>query len=258
MTVVYLSQVVVTPLYLLHWHKQERGDRAECIKGWILFSKYHPFPVYWTITFEFMNKILAEIRIDNIFTSNIFISKLPREQIRKQSFDNDMSDTMFRQRFAWYQDFIAFYMLRDYQSYWVKIAISESLELDYFIANAKKLRRDIPANVILLPFQTAESEKVYVFGDDDITASFSFTLPTGHYQLLFQNREFTREEIEASPNNDCQDLDYDDWDDEVELCLLTFIPTEKVIKPIILNQSSTRKEKSSPLVLFDRKLNDGN
>ena len=44
----------------------------------------------------------------------------------------------------------------------------------------------------------------------------------------------TEEEIEASPNNDCQDLEYDDCDYINELCLLTFIPTNKVIEPKIL------------------------
>ena len=207
-----------------------------------------------------MNKVLAKIKIDNIFTSTVFVSKSPGEHSRKRQFDNEMLDTMFRQRFAWYQDFIAFYMLRNYRSYWVKIAISESLELDYFIANAEKLKRDISSNVILFPFQVTDEERVHVFGGDDVTASFSFTLSAGHYQLLFQNREFTREEIEASPNNDYQDLDYDDWDDQLELCLLTFIPTEEPIEPKILKYNGSLKSKKlpSPLVLFDRKLNDRN
>ena len=41
-----------------------------------------------------MNKVFAEIRIDNIFTSTVFVSKSPGEHSRKQQFDNEMSDTM--------------------------------------------------------------------------------------------------------------------------------------------------------------------
>ena len=83
-------------------------------------------------------------------------------------------------------------------------------------------------------------------------------MPVGHYKLLFQNRDFTREEIEASPNNDCQDLDYDDWDDQLELCLLTFTPTKEPIEPKILKYNGSLKSKESPkpLILFDRKLNN--
>lgn len=52
--------------------------------------------------------------------------------------------------------------------------------------------------------------RLYLFGGDD-ELILSFTLPIGHYQLLFENRFFTREKIEAEPIFDCEDIDYDDY-----------------------------------------------
>ncbi len=156
------------------------------------------------------------------------------------------------QGFVWYQDFIAFNMLRDYLSYWIKIAIKEGLELDSVIANGESGQ----ASVMLLPFQITSEERVCVFGDDRCSATFSFTLPVGHYQLLFQNREFTREEIEAEPNFECEDMDYDDWDDQMELCLLTFIPTKEPIEAKIFTNKSPlgTEDFSTPLIIHERKM----
>ena len=204
-----------------------------------------------------MNKILAEIRIDNMFTPFIHISKSPEVYSREKKYEDKVSNLLLRpQGFICYQDFIAFDMLGDIESYWVKIAGAETLEIDPVIANAMKRPRDyFKGNAIVLPFQIVDGDRLYVFGDDD-AVTFSFTLPVGHYQLLFQNRFFTREEIEASPNNDCQDLDYDDWDDFMELCMLTFIPTTEVTEPeILLYKGSLKsKEPPSPLILFDREM----
>ena len=202
-----------------------------------------------------MNEVIAEIRIDNNCVSSIHISKLPRgykfSQIRVGE-PEEYSKLLLDQGFVWYQDFIAFDMFSDYLSYWIKIAIKERLEIDPVIANAKSGS----ASVILLPFQITSEERVCVFGDDNYTGTFSFTLPAGHYQLLFENRDFTREEVEAEPNFDCEDMDYDDWEDEMELCLLTFIPTIEPIEPKIFAYRSVlgTKDFSTPLILCERKL----
>ena len=206
-----------------------------------------------------MNKVIAEIRIDDMFVPFIHISKLPRgyksSQIRLGE-SEDYSILLLDQGFVWYQDFIAFDMLRDYLSYWIKIAIKDRLEIDLVIANVKDSRMNYEANVILLPFQITDEERVCVFGDDNCTDTFSFTLPAGHYQLLFENREFTTEEVEAEPNFECVDMDYDDWEDYMELCLLTFIPTIEPIEPKIFAYKSQlgTEDFSTPLILYDRKL----
>ena len=203
-----------------------------------------------------MNKVIAEIRIENIYNSFIHISKSPQMHNYGGHYDDEGIDTLLNQGFVWYQDFISFYMLSDYQAYWVKIAVSESLEIDSIIANAETLGTDNPASVILLPFQTTGEEQIYVFGDYDKDVILSFTLPAGHYQLLFQNRYFTREEIEAEPNFNCQDLDYDSWEHNLELCLLTFIPTDAAIEPKILAYQGglESKEYSEPSILYKQKL----
>ena len=198
-----------------------------------------------------MNEVIAEIRIDNIYNSFIHVSKLPiiykSSQVRGS--ESEGIKLLLDQGFVWYQDLIAFNMLSDYQSYWIKIAIKERLEIDPVIANDKSGR----ASAILLPFQITREERIYVFGDDEDHVTFSSALSTGHYQLLFENREFTREEVEAEPNFDCED--YDDWEDEIELCLLTFIPTIEPIEPKIFTDKGWSETKNStPLILYDRKL----
>ena len=201
-----------------------------------------------------MNEVLAEFGIYNQYVSSIHVCKLPIEhefsKVRRAGKTEDYSSLLIDRGFVWYQDFMAFYMLSDYRSYWIKIAVKDCLELDSVIANARGGR----ASAIVLPFQITDRERVCVFGDDDTTASFSFTLPAGHYQLLFQNRHFTPDEVEAEPNFDCDD--YSDWDEEIELCLLSFIPVTEPTEPkIITYKSRLRTEKVSyPLTLFDRKL----
>ena len=201
-----------------------------------------------------MNEVQAEFRIDNLFVSFIHVCKLPIEhkfkKIERLVQVEDYSKLLLDQGFVWYQDFIAFYMLSDYRSYWIKTTVTESLEIDSVIANA----RGGQASAIVLPFQVTDQERVCVFGDDDTTANFSFTLPARHYQLLFQNRHFTPDEVEAEPNFNCDD--YSDWDEEIELCLLTFVPAIKPIEPKIITYKSRlgTKDFSTPLTLFDRKL----
>ncbi len=204
-----------------------------------------------------MNEVIAEIRIDNVFTSTIHVSNSPMILKSSRVIGGEPEEDiriLTNQGFVWFRDSIAFDMLSDYQSYWVKIAVAESLEIDSVIANAKKLRLADGASAILLPFQLAVEERVCVFGDVNDGVIFSFPLPAGHYQLLFQNRYFTREEVEAEPNFNCEDYDY--WEDEIELCLLTFIPTKEQIEPKIFTYKSQlgTKDFSTPLILYDRKL----
>lgn len=207
-----------------------------------------------------MNKVIAEIRIENIYNSFIHISKSSQtheyDYIKQQEPQKQEFNQLLKQGFIWYPDFIVFDTIGDLERYWVKIAVSETLEIDSVVAENKNSRGANRASAIVLPFQVEEQDRVYVFGDYEDDTILSFTLSAGHYQLLIQNRNFTREEIEASPNNDCKDLDYDDWDEDLELCLLTFIPTEEVVKPEILvyEGSFKSKEPSSPLILFDRKM----
>lgn len=207
-----------------------------------------------------MNKVLAEIRIENIYNSFIHISKSSQtheyDYIKQQEYHKQEFNQLLKQGFIWYPDFIAFDTIGDLERYWVKIAVSETLEIDSVVAENKNSRGANRASAIVLPFLIEEQDRVYVFGDYEDDIILSFTLSAGHYQLLFQNRNFTREEIEAEPNFDCQDLDYDDWDDDLELCLLTFIPTKEAIEPEIIayKGSPKSKEPPSPLVLFNRKM----
>lgn len=196
-----------------------------------------------------MNKILAEVRIDNVSTPFLHISKSSEVYSRKKGYENEVSNLLMGpQGFIWYPDFIAFDMLSDIESYWVRVAVCETLEIDPIITEAKD---SFEASAIVLPFQVVDGDRLYLFGDDDAVV-FSFTLPVGHYQLLFQNRNFTREEVEALPNFDYEDLDRDD----IELCVLNFIPAQKAIEPEILvyKGSIETKEPPTSLMLFDQQM----
>ncbi len=198
-----------------------------------------------------MNKILAEIKIDNVSTPFLHISKSSEVYRRKKGYESEVSNLLMGpQGFIWYPDFIAFDMLSDIESYWVKIAVSETLEIDPIIAKAKD---SFEASAIVLPFEIANGDRVYIFGDDDAVI-FSFTLPVGHYQLLFQNRDFTTEEIEASPHFNCKNRVRDRCNDIPELCMLNFIPTPEAIEPEILiyKGSLETKEPPNPLIIFER------
>lgn len=201
-----------------------------------------------------MTKLLAEFRIDNISAPFIHISKSSSQTYSgRKEYENAVSNLLIGpQGFMCYRDFIAFDMLSDVEKYWVKIAVSETLDIDPIIAKAKD---SFEASAIVLPFEVVDGDRVYVFGDDDAVI-FSFTLPVGHYQLLFQNRDFTREEIETSPHLDCKHGNYDDSDDISELCMLTFIPTYEAIEPEILvyKGSLESKEPPTPLIIFDREM----
>ncbi|MGF1488935.1 MAG: hypothetical protein ACFBSE_17765 [Prochloraceae cyanobacterium] len=208
-----------------------------------------------------MNEVIAEFRLYNIFTSDINISKSTEARNYYQAHSLDKSfNVRDKQGFVWYQDFVSFYTLSDYRAYWIKIAVKDRLEIDPIIANAKELRRIDATTAILLPFQAKSEQRIYVFGDDPGSVIFSFHLPTGHHQLLFQNRLFTKEEIQVKFNVDCQDLGYREWEDPLEFCLLTFIPTIEPIEPKILayKNSFGTKEFSQPLILYDRKLYQNN
>lgn len=213
-----------------------------------------------------MNEVLAEIKLSNLYTDSIYISKSFDVYRREGDMPDEVAENLLfepkSQGFVWYPDFIAFDMLGEERNYWVKLTVAEALEIDSTLTeNMESQYVYSKESVIVLPFEVVKGDRLYLFGGDDDLV-LSFTLSIGHYQLLFQNRLFTREEIEASPNNDCQDLDYDygECDYIPELCQLTFIPTDKVIEPkILVDKNSTAKTKSpSPLILFDHKLNNSN
>lgn len=69
-------------------------------------------------------------------------------------------------------------MLSDLQSYWIKIAVNDRLEIDPVIANP-----DEPSSTILLPFEIVGEERVSVFGDVNDNVIFTFSLSKGHHLL---------------------------------------------------------------------------
>lgn len=207
-----------------------------------------------------MTEVLAEIHLSNIYIDCIFISKSSDVYRKKGGISNEAENLLFEPRcqgFVWYRDFVAFKMLAQDRSYWVKLAVSETLEIDQTLIKNEENRENVNGeSVIVLPFQVVDKDRLYVFGgDNDII--LSFTLPVGNYKLLFQNRLFTKEEIEANPNNDYQDLEYDDDCDYIpELCMLTFIPTKEAIEPEILMYDGSLKSNKAPtpLILFDQEM----
>jgi hypothetical protein len=140
------------------------------------------------------------------------------------------------QEFMWYPDFTCFATIGHVGDYHVEIwkgDTGDTVEVDSDTMRA-----------ILVPFTVSEVRFVWVTGD-----GLGFVLPIhpGCYQLIFQNRYLTDEEIRELPDFDQDDQEYYD-DDELkpELCKLTFIPATGEVEPQILRQDS---EMTPPSVL---------
>ena len=150
-------------------------------------------------------------------------------------------------------------MLSDDIEFWVKLSVDETLKIDPILWKMVKSNRTYRTErALVLPFQVFPEDRMHIFGGEDDLV-FSFTLPPGHYQLLFQDRFFTRKEIEASPNNDCEDIEYDlskcDYIDD--FCQITFIPIEDKIEPkFIIYEGSMEAKKFPPIVIHERKISE--
>ena len=222
-----------------------------------------------------MDEVLAELRLSSVSPRSVYISH-SFDPYRKKGdvifdFDdvyskkNKMSDgdikdlLLGKQEFVWYQDFMAFRVFSYEPVFWAKLATNEIIEIDSVLqkfANYEDVDSDV--RVLILPFQIFANNRIYLHGGEE-DSFLSFTLSAGHYKVLFQQRRFTTREIEASPNNDYEDLDLDgDLGEYIDhFCQITFIPTEDKIEPeFLIYKASKDKEKIPSLVLHDRKIGE--
>ena len=145
----------------------------------------------------------------------------------------DLPNSDFRllstQGFIWYEDFVAFNSIGDRRSYFVKI----------YLAGELSFQEDIKRS-ILLPYTVQPPGELLVTGSYGMMCH-PFQIPPGKYQLLFEVRYFTDQEIEASakyrklmnevrgPNGELRE------EVRPQLCLFTFIPTTDEVKAEIVH-----------------------
>jgi hypothetical protein len=150
-------------------------------------------------------------------------------------------DSFKNQSFVWYQDFVAFEGRGDNWAFSVKIYLADELTLQ------PDMER-----VILIPF-TVPPEGTVLFGGYMDPVISPLQLLGGYYQILFETRFMTDAELAASDHYSYlhEDLKNPEFEFFVaarpELCIFTFIPTDKKVEPKILKGLNPRRA----LVLHD-------
>ena len=159
--------------------------------------------------------------------------------VNHQNYSDRDINAYFDQGFVWHPNFIGFKTRNNIGGCWVQAYVSESLSLEPDTERA-----------IVVPYRVSD-ENYFYLSDDNLGEHVD--LKSGQYQLLYQNRRLSNDEIESLGD----EFDYFDPEDGInpessrpELCLLTFIPTTEVIKPQIL-RSEPGFNPPSELIVFD-------
>lgn len=198
----------------------------------------HAFLLKFMLPNEIMAKLIKEFELSNNYTSTIHIVKsqdylCPMDTIKEVN-------TIHDQGFVWYKNFVGFLGMSDTRAYWVRIFVSDNLELEPDTRRA-----------IVVPFQVPHSNILYMDNGDNL---FPFPMKSGYYQLLFETRELTEEEVKKLPRFAQIYLRPSLTSNIPQLVKLTFIPTEGMTKPEILvlkGGSIKKKVGDDDLVLFD-------
>ncbi|MGD1940759.1 MAG: competence protein ComJ [Leptolyngbyaceae cyanobacterium] len=130
------------------------------------------------------------------------------------------------QGFAWYRDAVIYDL--DQENCWVEIYQTQRLE-------------EVSSNVsraILLPFSVPEAGHLFMMEYSDI---LSFEILPGQYQLLFERRQLTENELFSiekyaafayQPQGDSTSRQFPR--ESPEHCKLTFVPTQEPVEPKLL------------------------
>ncbi|NEZ64144.1 hypothetical protein D0962_15325 [Leptolyngbyaceae cyanobacterium CCMR0082] len=124
------------------------------------------------------------------------------------------------QGFAWYPNCVTFDLANG--DSWLTVYHSQKLEIQPETTRA-----------ILVPFNVPGDGYIEITGNFDVTR---LDIPTGQYQLLFELRLLTKDEIfttEKYSNFRPQQADKD-FLEPPELCTLTFTPTAERVEPKLL------------------------
>ena len=125
------------------------------------------------------------------------------------------------QGFAWYANCVTFDLVHG--DSWLKIYHSRQLDIQPETTRA-----------IVVPFTVPEEGYIEITGDLDVTR---LDIPTGQYQLLFELRQLTQDEIFTTEKySNFRRLEQEDGEiiELPELCTLTFIPTAERVEPKLL------------------------
>lgn len=184
-----------------------------------------------------MAKLIKEFEITNNYVSFIYVTK---SQDCFSLIDTKEINTIHDQGFVWYRNFVGFLGISDIRSYWIRIFVSNNLELEPDIRRA-----------IVVPFKVSKRDIIYIDNGDNL---FPFPMKSGYYQLLFETRELTEEEVKKLPRFAQIYLRPSLTSNIPQLVKLTFIPTEGMTKPeILLLKGGGIKNKvgDDDLILFD-------
>lgn len=164
-----------------------------------------------------MTQLIKELSISCGDIQTIGVSTPPLDF---QNYTDDDINAYWDQGFFWHPNCVGFKIRNEIGGCWVKIYVSERLELKAETQRA-----------IVVPYRVSQENYFYLSGDNPMG---HVDLSSGQYQLLYQNRYLSDAEIESLGQFDYFNPDIDSDDTRPELCLLTFIPTPEEIEPKIL------------------------
>ncbi|NJN21305.1 MAG: hypothetical protein HC812_09065 [Leptolyngbya sp. RL_3_1] len=163
---------------------------------------------------------------------HLVLAKEGSEDVRNY-LDNIVSDLALcsKQYFAWRSGYITFSSLAfDLGTFYVELYLSDSISLDPLCPLA-----------IVLPFTKADEDVLTIGGLDTLP----FSIPSGNYQILYENRFLEREEwgnyegvkklLEVETGFDTPENPH--YESYPTLFHLTFIPTIDLEAPQILKDT---------------------
>ena len=126
------------------------------------------------------------------------------------------------QGFAWYPNCVTFHLSHGYS--WLMV---------YYSKNLEDMQPET-TRAIVVPFTVPEDGYIEIIGNFDETR---LDIPAGQYQLLFELRQLTQDEIFTTEKySNFRRLEQEDGEiiELPELCTLTFIPTAERVEPKLL------------------------
>jgi hypothetical protein len=170
------------------------------------------------------NALIQSFRVSSTLGRTLTVSDGTNEMPRTDL----LMEIDVAQRFMWWPDFVCFLPVSDFGAYHVEVWQASNVEVDSDTVRA-----------ILVPFYVSDIASVWVSGTDD--RGISVPIPSGHYQLLFQNRYLTDEEMLRLPGFG---ESYLHFTLKPELCKLTFVPIRGEVQPQILRQDEQMRPPS--------------
>lgn len=181
-----------------------------------------------------MAKLIKELTVSCSLTRSIRIVSSPSVEIRH---DKDALKILFDQGFLLYRNLVTFSNMSDLGIYWVRILTSDELRVDVNIRKA-----------IVLPYEVRKSGNLFLYCET-LNYYEPFSIEKGKYNLLYETRFLTEDEVASIPEYAEDFLPADNYTEFPELIQFTFVPTKRLPKPKYLIGRRTNPD--SELVIFN-------